>query len=56
MYYSAVIDKITHRANRIQWGIANSFISFDEAVFHAILYHDIYKIYLFDESNDHFLI
>ena len=26
-----VINKIAHCANRIQWGIVNSFISFDKA-------------------------
>ena len=36
----AIINKITHRANRIQCGIANSFISFDEAVLHVISQSD----------------
>ena len=35
-----VSNKITHRVNRIQWGIANSFITFDEAVLHVITQSD----------------
>ena len=42
----AVIDKITHRANTIQWGIANSFIFFDEAMLHVITQSDFLPWYL----------
>ena len=36
----AVIDKITHCANRIQWEQQSSFISFDEAVLQVITQSD----------------
>ena len=59
---NAVIDKITHRANRIQWGIAKlSFYIFwwrgvacNQTKRFSIM--GFTKFYLFDESNDHFLI
>ena len=57
----AVIDEITHRASRIQWGIVKFFISIEEEVLdvikQSIFSHGIYKIlFIFDNSNEHFLI
>ena len=40
-----IINKITHRAKRIQWEYQTFFISIDEAMLHVITQSDFNEIY-----------